>query len=152
MRTYSIAQKVSSIVCNNLYVKIEWVYLYICMTNSLCSTHETNTTFYVNYTPIQLIFLKIKAIERKWEIAKFLNFFLIFSYFSYYYIVFLWPHLHHMEVPRLGIILDLKLLAYATATAMLDPKCACDLYHSSWQCQILDPLSETRDFTHNPQG
>ena len=28
------------------------------------------------------------------------------------------PHLRHMEVPRLGVELELYLLAYATATAM----------------------------------
>ena len=28
---------------------------------------------------------------------------------------FLWPHLRHMEVPRLGVELELQLLAYATA-------------------------------------
>ena len=35
--------------------------------------------------------------------------------------------------------------AYATATAMQDLNCVCDLYHSSQQCQILNPLSEARD-------
>ena len=34
---------------------------------------------------------------------------------------FLWPHLLHMEVPRLGVELELQLLVYATATAMPDP-------------------------------
>ena len=30
---------------------------------------------------------------------------------------------------------------------MPDPSCVCDLHHSSWECQILDPLSEARDWT-----
>ena len=30
---------------------------------------------------------------------------------------------------------------------MQDPSCICDLHHSSWQCQILNPLSEARDWT-----
>ena len=39
--------------------------------------------------------------------------------------------------------------AYATATAMQDPRPICDLHHSSWKCWIPDPLSEARDRTHN---
>ena len=31
------------------------------------------------------------------------------------------PHLRHMEVPSLGVELELQLLAYTTATAMGDP-------------------------------
>jgi len=50
-----------------------------------------------------------------------------------------------MEVPRLGIELELQLLAYTTATAMQDPSCVCDLHCGSWQCQILTQLSEARD-------
>ena len=34
---------------------------------------------------------------------------------------FLGPHLWHMEVPWLGVELELQLLAYMTATAMPDP-------------------------------
>ena len=34
-----------------------------------------------------------------------------------------------------------------TATAMQDPSLACDLHHSSWQHQILNPQSEARDQT-----
>ena len=52
-----------------------------------------------------------------------------------------------MEVPRLGIELELQLLAYTTATAMTDPSRVCDLHHSSRQHQILNPLSEARDQT-----
>ena len=54
-----------------------------------------------------------------------------------------------MEVPRLGIELELQLLAYITATAMWDPSHICDLHHSSRQCRILNPLSEARDRTRN---
>ena len=52
-----------------------------------------------------------------------------------------------MDVPRLGVVLELQLLAYATAT--LDLGCIFDLHHSLRQCQILNPLSETRDRTRN---
>ena len=33
---------------------------------------------------------------------------------------FYWPHPWHMEVPRLGVELELQLPTYATATAMQD--------------------------------
>ena len=57
-------------------------------------------------------------------------------------------HLWHMEVPRLGVQSELQLLAYTIATATQDQSCICDLHHSSQQCQILNPLSRTRDQTH----
>ena len=46
---------------------------------------------------------------------------------------------------RLGVESVLQLLADTTATAMLDPSHVCDLHHSSWQHQILNPLIEARD-------
>ena len=52
-----------------------------------------------------------------------------------------------MEVSRLGVESELQLLAYTAATATWDPSHVCDPYHSSWQCQIADPLSEDRDRT-----
>ena len=51
----------------------------------------------------------------------------------------------HMEVPRLGIELELQLLAYTTVMAKRDLSCVCDLHHSSEQCWILNPLSKARD-------
>ena len=51
-----------------------------------------------------------------------------------------------MEVSRLGVKVVLQLLAYATA--MPDPSSTCDLHRSSWQHQILNPLSEAWDRTH----
>ena len=61
---------------------------------------------------------------------------------------FLGPHLQHMEVPRLGVGLELQLPAYTPATATRDLSHVCDLHHSSRQCQILKPLSKARDRTH----
>ena len=58
-------------------------------------------------------------------------------------------HPWHMEVPRLGVELKLQLLAYTTATAMQDLSLVFDLQYSSWQRQILNPLSEARDRTLN---
>ena len=51
----------------------------------------------------------------------------------------------HMEVPRLGIKLELQLPATAAAAATQDLNHICDLHHSSWHCQIPDPLIEARD-------
>ena len=41
------------------------------------------------------------------------------------------------------------MLAYARAPALPDPSHVYDLHHSSWQRQILNPLREARDGTHN---
>ena len=51
---------------------------------------------------------------------------LIFTFFF-----FLGLHPWHMEVPWLGIKLELQLPAYATVTATLDPSQTCNLQHSS---------------------
>ena len=56
--------------------------------------------------------------------------------------------LKHIEIPRLGVELEQKLPAYTTATATWDPRYVCKLHHSSWQCWILNPLSEARDQTY----
>ena len=53
-----------------------------------------------------------------------------------------------MEVPRLGVKLELQLPAYTTATAMPDLSHDCSPHHSSQQHQILNPLREARDGTH----
>ena len=61
--------------------------------------------------------------------------------------VFLGKHLWHMEVPRLGIKLELQLPVYTTATATRDPCHVCDLHYSSQQYWILNPPSEAGDQT-----
>ena len=47
---------------------------------------------------------------------------------------FLEPYLQLMEVPGLGVKLDLQLLTYTTATATPDSSCICNLHHGSQQC------------------
>ena len=65
---------------------------------------------------------------------------------SFFFLFFLLgPHPCHMELPRLGVESELQLQAYATATATQDPSCICDLYHSSRQRRIFNPLIEARD-------
>ena len=70
--------------------------------------------------------------------------------FILFYFIFGGLHLWHMEVPWLGIELELQLPAYATATATKDLSRIFDLHHSSWQRWILNPLIEVRDQTRNP--
>ena len=53
-----------------------------------------------------------------------------------------------MEVPRLGVESELQVQVNSTAIATPDPSHVCVLHHSSWQCQILNPLSKTGDQTH----
>ena len=62
-------------------------------------------------------------------------------------LVFLGPYPRHIGVPRLGVQSELRLLAYATATAIQDLNCTCSLHHSSRQHQIPKLLSEARDQT-----
>ena len=54
-----------------------------------------------------------------------------------------------MEVPRLGIKSELQLLVYTTDTAMWDLSCVCTLHNSSQQHQILNLLSEARDWARD---
>ena len=55
---------------------------------------------------------------------------------------FLGSHPRHMEVPMLGVKLELQMLAYTTATARQDLSPIFNLHHSLWQCQILNQLIE----------
>ena len=43
-----------------------YVYIYICITESLCCTAESNITLQINYTSIILIFLKKKLFVEGW--------------------------------------------------------------------------------------
>ena len=70
------------------------------------------------------------------------------SLYLFFCLFILGLHPWHMEVTRLGVELELQLMAYATAIAMPDLSHVCDLHHSSWQCWILNPLSKARDWTH----
>ena len=54
---------------------------------------------------------------------------------------FLELHMCHMEVPRLGVKLELHLPAYGTASAEPEVSCVCNLHCSSQQCWILNQLS-----------
>ena len=68
---------------------------------------------------------------------------MVFSFF------FLGLHPWHMQVPRLGVKLELQLLVCTTVTATRDLSRICELHHSSWQCRIVNPLSEARNQSRN---
>ena len=57
-----------------------------------------------------------------------------------------------MEIPRLGVEVELQLLAYATTMAMLDLSCIFDLHRSSWQCQVTDPTDRSQGLNPHPHG
>ena len=65
----------------------------------------------------------------------------------YSFLVFLGPYLQQMEVPRLWVKSELQLLVCPTVTATQDLSRVFDLYHSSQQHRILNPLSEAGDRT-----
>ena len=66
--------------------------------------------------------------------------FLVLFWFAFcLFFSFLELHLWHMQLPRLGVESELQLPAYtmATAIAIRDRSHVCNLYQSSWECQIL---------------
>ena len=95
----------------------------------------------------------LKVTDNSLQNRNYINFFLhiltntcdLLTFF--FFPVFLGLHLQHMEIPRLGVKLELQLLAYAIVTATPDPSCVCDLHHSPQKRWILNPLSEARDRT-----
>ena len=60
---------------------------------------------------------------------------------------FLRPPMRHMEIPRVGVDLELYLHAYTTATEKMEPSHSWDPHCSSQQHCILNPLSMVRDWT-----
>ena len=71
--------------------------------------------------------------DRSWKVTV--------SFFSF---VFLGPHPLHMEVPRLGLKLELQLPVYARAAATWDPSLVGDQPELTATPE-LNPLSEARD-------
>ena len=57
-------------------------------------------------------------------------------------------HLQFMEIPGLGVELELQEQAYTTAMVMLNPSCICDLYRCLQQWQIPNSMNKVRDQTH----
>ena len=106
--------------------------------------HHIFQDFFQNLLTWQVMGLGYSTLGRRDVLVHFAVFYSLFFFFF-----FLGPHPRHIEIPRLGVKLELQLLAYTTAIATSDSSCICDLHHSSWQCWILNPLSEATDRTHN---
>ena len=64
-----------------------------------------------------------------------------FLFFFFPSFVFSGPHPQRVEVPRLRVESELQLPTCTTATATPVPSQVCDLYHSSQQHWILNPLA-----------
>ena len=71
----------------------------------------------------------------------------LFLFFFFSLPCFLGLHLWHIEVPRLGGLIRAADTGLHHNHAMPDQSHVCDLHHSSWQHQILNPQSEARDQT-----
>ena len=67
--------------------------------------------------------------------------------FAFFFLLFR-AALAAYEVPGLGVESELLLPAYTTATVTWDLSCIYNPHHSSRQHQILNLLSEARDWTH----
>ena len=105
------------------------LYLSLCFLNyDLCGSFEfiSFRTFCDSCTWISVSMFRVGKFS---VIILLLSFVLFFGVFSFCFVlfVFLGPHLRHMEVPRLGVWLELLLPAYATASATPNPSCVCDL-------------------------
>ena len=72
-----------------------------------------------------------------------------FSFFLSFFLSFLKtaPAAYGGSQARGGIRAVAASAAHATATAMPDLSCTCNLQHSSRQCRTLNPLSEARKRT-----
>ena len=68
-----------------------------------------------------------------------------FGFFLFF--LFLWLHLRHMEVPMLGVELELYCKLYHSH-GDTDLSSIWNLLHSLWEGCILNPLSKARDWTH----
>ena len=71
--------------------------------------------------------------------------FLFLFFILFFIFFFLGPQPQCMEVPGLRVKSELLLPGYTSATATRDLSRVCNLCHSSWQRQILNPLSEAGD-------
>ena len=117
--------------------------------NNVTSFGKTVMIVLYYYYYVNTVFCRVML----YPVTSFLTFFpprinLSLSLFFFFFLPLLWPHLWHMEVPRLGIGAELHLQACATATTTLDLSRFCDLHSNLWQHWILNPLSEARDHTY----
>ena len=89
---------------------------------------------YIFYLTLKLCFLSISTFQ-------------IWVFWLFFFF-FLCSYLWYMEVPRLRVKSELQLQAHTTATAVLDPRCICNLSCSLQPCRIFNPLIQARNWTH----
>ena len=94
--------------------------------NVLRERVKGNTLLFGNSCQNGTTFAETLKVAGAMGLCSILNMFIFFSF-----LIFLGLHLRQMEVPRLGVELELQLLAYTIATAMLDLSHICDLHCSS---------------------
>ena len=82
------------------------------------------------------------------KVFSFFSFFFFFFHSFFFFSFFRAATALYIEIPRLGVTSEVQLPAYTTSTSTPDLSCTWDLRCSSWQCRILNPLSEARDRTH----
>ena len=112
-------------ICWTLQVNFHFIY---------CSFQLQNLYLILFYISVSLLIFSIL-----WDILLILQFFKTFFLFLIFVLFcFLGPYLWRMKVPRVGVELELQLLAYAIAIAMPDMSCVCGLHHSAQQLQILN--------------
>ena len=101
--------------------------------------------------PFSLLYwiLPFRIISKYFLVEAEFFFVCLFVFCLFVFLPFLEPLPLHVEVPRLGVQLELKPPAYARATTTQDPSRVCNLLHSSRQRRILNPLSKARDRTRN---
>ena len=68
--------------------------------------------------PTQKEFLLLEPLQIKYQIYIYMYIYIYIIFFFCLSFVFVGPHLWHMEIPWLGVQLELQLPAYATATAV----------------------------------
>ena len=136
--SWFINQKETNIV----FVKCEASHKYICV--CVC----VYICIYISYTLWQFRYQNINKETKEWILIISQTYLMPKDAICIFFFRFLGLHPQHIEVPRLGVELQLQLLAYATATATKDLSHFCDLHHSSQWHQILNPLSKARNQTH----
>ena len=87
------------------------------------------------------------------EIISYNEILMVLKYFPPFFfclllLLFWGPHPQYMEVPRLGVKLELQLLASVSATAVQGSKPHLPLTTQLMAMPVLNPLSEARDGTH----
>ena len=95
--------------------------------NSLETSESSNIVFVF----FQDCFSYLGSLEILYECKDGFFYFCKKSHWDFFFFFFLELLLWNMEVPRLGVKVELQLLAYATATATEDPSHICGLHHSS---------------------